>query len=121
MWVRIAAATILGIGALGAAIWLMPGKQPPFESICYEHHRKYNPGLCADVGKSAYPLASVSVVNKSELGKIAGVAWRNKDNIISRPGEVKRYSEKNDYYYIVCSNDSPDSCMLQLNTDVRVR
>ena len=121
MWIRIISAGVVSLLLIGASVYFMPGKQSPFESICAPHHRKYNDRLCDKVGKRAYPLQSVSVLTSGDYGVIRGLAWRNKGNIISRPGEVKRYSEKNDYYYIICTTESADSCMLHLHTDVHVK
>ncbi|MET0155531.1 MAG: hypothetical protein ABW189_05450 [Rickettsiales bacterium] len=119
--IRLALA-ITGVALAGAAIiFFMPKSRSPFESVCNDHNPRYSADLCAKIGMRAHPLDSVSPVVQGDYGEIVGVAWRNKDNIISRPGDVKRFSEKNDYYYIVCTSDSPDSCSLQLNADVEAR
>src|SRR5688572_16982119 len=65
----------------------------PFESICLSHHEKYNATLCADIGKHAYTTQAVIPINDADLGLITGVAWRNKGGVISRPTDVKRFSE----------------------------
>lgn len=116
----IAAAAVLLCGG-GAAAYFLRGDEVArghaFKSIC-DKDDPYYTDLCDNVGKEARSLFTVDPVNDNVYGLVAGVAWRRKGNIISRPNEAKRFAPGNNYYYILCPPDMPSYCMLAVHTQV---
>lgn len=105
--IRIILIILIAIPAIGGlAYFVMTHKTIPFESVCSQNHKKYNKRLCSQVGKRAHSKQTVSALNNKDYGPIIGLAWRSKGSVISSPGQEKRRSEKNAYYYIVGSDNS---------------
>jgi len=58
--------------------------------------------LCADVGKDAYNNDTNPIALRGlKLGKIVGVVWKEKGDVITSTGEDTSFSPQNGYYYII--------------------
>ena len=60
------------------------------------------PSFCDNVGKDAYESnKKAPKARKTRLGKITGVTWKEKDNIIAVLGDKIKTAREDAYYYII--------------------
>jgi len=108
MKVKTIVTIVVSVAIVVPVIWVltnyaMNAENIPFETVCEKGHDKYT-DYCDNVGKRARSIKRMLVLNDTDYGKIIGVAWRQRGSTISSPGQDKRYSESNSYYYIISSD-----------------
>lgn len=114
--VKIVIGIIVIIPIIGITVYfVMNAESIPFETVCSAQHEKYT-DLCENVGKRAHTKKSLQLLNDKDYGKIVGVAWRQRGNKISAPGQEVRVSESNAYYYII-AGDKKGYYFLRLVTE----
>ncbi len=117
---KILIAVVVLIAVAVGGYFVVTNKTIAFKSVCDAANPKFNGEYCAHVGKRAYTLKNMSAVNEKDFGKIIGVAWRSKGSTVSAPGQQKRTSPRNSYYYII-QQDGGDYVFLRLVSETDPR
>lgn len=120
MFKKILIGIVVAAALGGVGFYIATHKTIAFESVCDSTNTKYHEEYCKNVGKSAYTLASMASINEKNFGKIIGVAWRSKGSTVSAPGQQKRTSTRNAYYYIV-QQEGGDYAFLRLVSETEAR
>ncbi|MBU1112905.1 MAG: hypothetical protein KKH93_03385, partial [Candidatus Omnitrophica bacterium] len=91
-------------------------EQPRWQDICKGSKNPY----CVSVDKAAYNNDSHPIPLRGIfLGKISGVVWKEKGEVVSNAGEAQKLAPQNAYYYIIDNQISQP--FLKLSSEVEVR
>ena len=107
---------ILVLAIICGGYFALAEQAPRWQNICKGSSNPY----CVAVGKTAlnndtHPIPLRGLL----LGKIIGVVWKQKGEIVSNAGESERVAPKNDYYCIIDNEISEP--FLKLCSEVEVK